>query len=314
LPNALLTVPLAILHATITLQEGIKMAKEIAILKRAKISQAQQYMLLAVLGASIFLGIAISLVVYFVNKISFNANVIAEEEKAIVAYSDSIENIGICTSPKGPIYTDEELNKCNPDSIDVSSVPGTLRSNILERMAANEALSSVPKENTSECINPTTNKNYTYEELQDFYNNAETSEQLMAASNLIQSCSALRVIPDALPAFKNEEALLASLNKIFIVSGWEPDSLSPTSTSTAAKFGTNLNTLSVRLSVEANSATTLTVLNNIERSIREFNIERATIEWGSDDTLILQAQATAYYMTPSQLDETVKTIKPGGQK
>lgn len=290
------------------------MAKEIAILKRAKISQAQQYMLLAVLGASIFLGIAISLVVYFVNKISFNANVIAEEEKAIVAYSDSIENIGICTSPNGPIYTDEELNKCNPDSIDVSSVPGTLRSNILEKMAANEALSSVPKENTSECINPTTNKNYTYEELQDFYNNAETSEQLMAASNLIQSCSALRVIPDALPAFKNEEALLASLNKIFIVSGWEPDSLSPTSTSTAAKFGTNLNTLSVRLSVEANSATTLTVLNNIERSIREFNIERATIEWGSDDTLILQAQATAYYMTPSQLDETVKTIKPGGQK
>jgi hypothetical protein len=56
------------------------MAKEVAIEKRAKISQAQQYVLLAVLGASIFLGVAISLIFYFVRQISFNSEVIAEEE------------------------------------------------------------------------------------------------------------------------------------------------------------------------------------------------------------------------------------------
>ncbi|MDO4611890.1 MAG: hypothetical protein Q4B29_00275 [Candidatus Saccharibacteria bacterium] len=289
------------------------MAKEVAIMKRAKISQAQQLMLLSVLGASLVLGAAISLVVYFLGLISFNANVIAEEEKAIVSYSNAIEEIGICTSPSGEIYTDEELNKCDPNSIETSLVPGTLRANILENMAANEALASVPNENSSECMNPFTNKNYTYEELQGFYSSAETSEELNAASKLIQSCSALRVIPDALPAFKNEEALLASLNKIFLISGWEPDSLSPTGTSTLASFGTNLNSLSLRLAVEANTATTMRVIDNIEHSIRDFSIERATIEWGGNNTLILQAQATAFYMTPSTLQETTKNMKGGSQ-
>lgn len=287
------------------------MAKEIAILKRAKISQAQQMMLLSVVGAAIFLGVAASLSIHFIDQISFNAKVIAEEEKTVVLYSEAISKIGICTKPAGSVYSDDELRKCNPNSIAVARVPGSLRSNVLQNMAANEDLTAVPNTSSSECINPTTKKNYTYEEMQEIYGNAESDEQLNAATNLIQNCSALRVIPDALPAFKNEEALLASLNKIFIVSGWEPDSLSPTGTSASADFGTNLNTLSLRLSVESGTDTTMRVLSNIERSIRNFDIKRATIEWGSNNTLLLQAQATAFYMTPSMLNETTKTVKPG---
>ena len=287
------------------------MAKEAAIGKRAIISQAQEYVLLAVLGASVFLGVAISLTKHFVSKISFNSGVIAAEEQAIVVYSDAIKNIGVCQKPKGTVYTDDELKKCVPDSISASSVPGTLRANILDSMAANAALNSVPKENTSECINPSTRKNYTYEELNAKYSSATTTADLVSASNLIQSCSALRVIPDALPAYRNEEALLASLNKIFLLSGWEPDSLSPTDDSNAVSFGTNLRDMSIRLSVEANTAVTVKFLDNVERSIREFNIERATIEWGSNDTLILNAQANAYYMTPSTLTESQQTIKSG---
>ena len=290
------------------------MAKEIAISKRAKISQAQQYVLLAVLGASIFLGITIALVMFFVRQISFNANVIAEEDKAITAYSNTIQGIGICEKPKDKVYTDDELKKCSPDSIKVSSIPGTLRANILEKMAANEALNSVPKEDVLECINPNTGKNYTYAEMTDLYNKADTSEKLVAASNLIQVCSALRVIPDALPAFKNEEALLSSLNKIFQISNWDPESLSPTGGSGAASIGQNLNTFSVRLSIEADTSTTMNVLYNIERSIREFNIERATIGIGQDNTLVLEAQATTYYTIPSSLTETSKVIKSGDSK
>lgn len=289
------------------------MAREIAILKRAKISKAEQYMLLSVLGASLVLGLAVALVLKFTSQISFNANVIAEEDKAIVAYSDAIKNIGICKKPAGSVYTDDELSKCRPDSISSSSVPGTLRYNILNNLAANEALNSVTKESDVACNNPKTNKAYTYEELETLYDEAETSEELNAASDLIQNCSALRIIPDALPAFKNEEALLSSLNKIFIISGWEPNSLSPTGNSAISALGTNLNTISVRLSVEAGASTTKNVLDNIERSIREFNIERATIEWSSHNTLTLQAQATAYYMTPVTLSETTKNIKAGGK-
>ena len=49
------------------------MAKEIAISKRAKISEAQQYVLLSVLGAAIFLGAAISLTLHFIKVIQLNS-------------------------------------------------------------------------------------------------------------------------------------------------------------------------------------------------------------------------------------------------
>lgn len=285
------------------------MAKEVAIGKRAKISEAQQYMLLAVLVASVVLGAAISLIAHFVKQISFNAEVIAAEEESIASYSDIIKTTGICKSPNGGVYSDDELLRCDPDSIEVSEIPGTLRSNILEDLAANEALNSVPKEASSNCINPETGKNYTYTDLNHIYNNANGSAELTAASQLIKSCSALRVIPDALPAFKNEEALLASLNKLFIDSGWQPESISPSGSSSSSALIPGLNAISVSLSVEADTSTTMSVLNNIERSIREFDIEHATIEWGGNNTLALQAQATAYYMDESSITETTQTIE-----
>ena len=285
------------------------MAKEVAIGKRAKISEAQQYMLLSVLAASVVLGAAISLIIHFVQQISFNAKVIAAEDEAIVSYSNVIKSTGICKSPKGDVYSEDELKKCSPDSIEISEIPGTLRANILENLAANEALNSVPKEASSSCINPNTEKNYTDADPNKLYNDPNSSTELASSSQLIKSCSALRVIPDALPAFKNEEALLASLNKLFIESGWQPESLSPSGSSSASTLVPGLNAISVSLSVEADTGTTMNVLNNIERSIREFDIERATIEWGSNNTLNLQAQATAYYMDESTVTETTKTIK-----
>ena len=286
------------------------MAKEVAISKRLKISEAQQYMLLAVLGASVFLGVAISLVSHFVQQISFNTKVIMADDQSIVAYSDIIKSTGVCQSPKGSVYSDDELSKCDPDSIEVSQIPDTLRANVLENLAANEALNSVQKEDDSSCLNQATGKSYTYKELNKLYSDARGASELQAAAGLIKSCSALRIIPDALPSFGNEEALLTSLNKIFALSGWEPDSLSPSEEMETSDLAENLNKISVNLSVESNSGTTLKVLNNIERSIREFDIERATIEWQEGDTLSLQAQAAAYYMTESSITESTQTIKP----
>ena len=286
------------------------MAREIAILKRAKISKAQKLTLLAVFGAALVLGAALALIMHAVNKIQFNSKVIAAEEQAIVTYSNAVRSIGICKKPSGEVYNLDEIKACNPNTVSTASVPGTLRYNIMENLAASDVLGSVPKENSNDCLNPKTNKSYTFSEMNDLYDSATTDEEAEVASELIQSCSALRIIPDALPAFKNEEALLSSLNKIFLVSGWEPESLSPTGTSSTSNLGVGLNTFSVRLSVEADTATTITVLDNIERSIREFNIERATIEWGGDNTLILQAQATAFYMNPSTISENTRTIKP----
>lgn len=289
------------------------MAKEVAISKRIKISEAQQYMLLAVLGASIVLGVAISLTVHFVQQISFNAKVIMAEDEAIVAYSDIIRDAGVCKRPSGDVYSDEELKNCSPDSIEVSEISGTLRANILENLAANEALNSVPKEDDSSCVDAN-GKTYTYKDLMDNYSKARGAEELQTASNLIKSCSALRVIPDALPAFKNEEALLASLNKLYIASGWEPESISPSGSTEVSTLAENLNEITINSTIEANSGTTMNVLNNIERSIREFDIKRASIEWSGNDSLSLQFQATAYFMNKSTITETTKTISAEGKK
>lgn len=286
------------------------MAKEVAISKRLKISEARQYMILSVLGASIFLGAAISLMSHFIQQISFNAKVIIAEDQSIVSYSNVIKSTGVCQSPKGDVYSDEELTKCDPNSIEVSQIPNTLRANILENLAANEALNSVQKEDDSSCLNLSTGKNYTYKELNKLYSDARGASELQDAATLIKSCSALRIIPDALPSFGNEEALLTSLNKLFAISGWEPESLSPSESVEASDLAENLNKISVNLSIESNSGTTLKVLNNIERSIREFDIERATIEWSGDNNLTLQAQASAYYMDESSITESTKTIKP----
>lgn len=286
------------------------MPKEIAIGKRAKISEAQQYMLFAVFGASVFLGVAVSLVSHFIKQISFNTEVIMAEDQAIDAYSEVIKSIGVCKKSRAKAYSNEELKACEPDSIEISEIPDTLRANILERLAANEALSSVPKDATSSCINPETEKNYTYEELNENYNQAKGAEELVAASQLIKNCSALRVIPDALPAFKNEEAMLASLNKLFLISGREPESLSPSGIVSASDLGTGLNAVVVNFTLDdATTGDTAILLSNIERSIREFNILTATLSWTGDTSISFRAQATAFYRDESFITEVNKTIK-----
>lgn len=297
----------------------MKLIKGANLGKRAKILQAQQYMILAVLGATIFLGAAVAVVMKSINRISFSANVIIAQDQSIVAFSDTIRNIGICPRPSGSVYTDDEIKKCTPNSISTDSVPGSLRSEILENLASNTALESVANRNTTNCINPDSNpkKNYTYKELQDNYEKAQnngTEEDLIKAVALIKSCSALRVIPEALPAFKNEEALLASVDKIFRISGTEPESLSPSEDTGVANYGVNLYTIPVRLSIESDAGTVNTLLDNVEKSIRNFNIDRATIEWSGNNKVEFQAQATAFYMTPSVLNILTNTIKAGGSK
>ncbi len=284
------------------------MAKEIAISKRAKISEAQQYVLFSVLGASLFLGAAISLSLHFVKLIQFNIDVIAAEEASIVTYSNAIKGIGVCKAPKGSVYTDKELKDCNPSSIDVKDIPGTLRANILENMASSKALGAVPKEYDSSCANPSTGKKYTYTEMMSFYNNATNSDDLRAASSLIRRCSALRIIPDALPTSKNEEALLSSLSKLYVISGVYSDTISPTGNIEMSSFSDSVYLIAVMLDVPRDSAyTTIKFLNNMERSIRDFRVERATISWAGG--LSLNGQAQSYYMIPSELKETDKIIK-----
>ena len=288
------------------------MAKEVAISKRIKITKAQQNMLLVVLIASIVLGAALAITINLVKRISFNAEVISAKDKAITDYSNVISGVGVCKKPQGSVYTEEELKRCNPENISLSEIPGTLRAKILQELAADPALTSVLKEDEDSCINSSTGKNYTYDELQEIYQSA-SEEERAAASDMLKACSALRVIPDALPAFRNEEALLSSLNKIFDLSGWQPESLMP-GDSIAQKNDLGLSAIGLNLSIESNSDVTMEVLNNMERSIREFDLTNVNVEWAEDGYLNLSARASAYYVEPSTIVETTKTIRAEGDK
>lgn len=288
------------------------MTREVAVSKRLKITKAQQNMLLAVLAAAIVLGAALSVSINLIKQISFNKDVIVEKDKAIASYSSLIKNVGVCRKPAGAVYTDDELLRCNPDAIELSEIPGTLRANILQELAADPALNSVLKEDETRCINSSTGKNYTYEELQEIYSNVNNDEELAAASDMIKACSALRVIPDALPSFRNEEALLSSVNKIFDISGWQPEALMPSDAYTQSDYS-DLQAIGVNLSIESDSSVAMQVLSNMERSIREFNITNVDMEW-SENQMNLGARASAYYVDPTVIVETTKTISAGGKK
>ena len=292
------------------------MAKEVALTKISKISKAQQYMILSVLGTSVILGVAVCLNKHFIEKISYNSKVIAEEEKSIASYSDVIKKIGVCTSPRGSVYSDDELRKCDPATIETSQIPGTLRYNILENIAANVALESVPQTDNTNCINPSTQKNYTFKELNDAYNRTDNAYDRKIAMRKIKTCSALRVIPDALPAYKNEEALLASVNQIFNITGQLPESLSPADdyfyNADTNDLSGNVNPLEVILSLEADAAVITTFLQNTELSIREFDANQASFEWQDDNKLNLSLQATAYYVDEANIVETDKKVAKGG--
>ena len=285
------------------------MAKEKPTDKRVKISKAQQQIMLSVLVTSLVFGLALVLSIYFIRVASFNTKVLAAEDESIENYSKSILNIGICKdTDRDKILSKKELEKCNPDSIPVDSIPGTLRYNVAVEMANNGDLESVARASLSDCYDANGKK----KDYAQAYSDATTDEEREYQLGLMKMCTALRVVPDALPAQENDEALLASLNEIFIESNWEPESLSP-SGSTVDIDIEGLGGIPVSLVVEADAETTLRVLTNIEKSIRSFDPTTATIAW-TEGGLNLRAQMTAYYTEEAGIQEGTKTVTAKEQK
>jgi len=127
---------------------------------------------------------------------------------------------------------------------------------------------------------------------------------------LSRICSALRVIPDALPATQNPEAVYASLNKLFLEtkdeSGKpvEPESITPGNIGDmyGIELAEGLNLVPVALLIENTAITARAVLDTIERSIRNYDVMSATIAWRSSsvgmtmaDMIELRGNVVAYY-------------------
>jgi len=293
------------------------MAKKIDISKKLKISKAQQNMLGAVLASGMILGVCVVLAIYFVKYIKFNAIVIGEKDKSIDSYTKMISSVGACPKPRGKNYSESELLSCQPNNIKLSddSVKGSLRSQILVDMAQNESLESVGRDTLSICYDEskTPREKYSYDFWYNKMYNAPSEELRQYYLNLFGICSALRAVPDALPAAKNELALMASLDKIFEISNWTPTSLAPGDQAQSTVDG--LGAIQVNLVVDADTGnnTTQTVLSNIEKSIRDFEINTASIEWIGTGQITLTARATSYFTEEVGLKEYTKSVKGDGK-
>ena len=285
---------------------------EASVGKRIKISKIQQHMMLAVLVTSLVFGVSLVLSIYFVKYIAFNTKVIDEKDSAISDYYTAIKNVGICIDKnKDGKYSEKELNECKPDEIQVDEIPNTLRYNVLVGMAENNDLESVARDDVTDmetCYDKVTMKKKDFSKL---YQEAQTDEERDQFFYNFKLCSSLRVVPDALPASENKEALLSSMNQIFLLSGVELDALSP-STSSAASPVAGLQTMPVAVSVKDDAQKTTVLLRNFERSVRSFYFTNAVIAWrggvNGATNIELSAQALAFYTNEVEASEKTRTI------
>lgn len=289
------------------------MADKPATTKRQKISKAQQITMIEVLGASLVLGTCLVLVNFIIQYIKFNATVITEKDEAIATYDQTIRAVGICADKdRNGRLSDKELEECNPNTVQLSDVPNSLRYNVFETMAQNKDLESVARKRNENCYDEEGNR-YDFNAMYDLATEEEDRQKILQAMKI---CSALRVISDALPAQKNTEALMASLNQIFLISQVEPETLAPRDDVVILDNLTGVEAIPVSLSFRGDDATVLTVLDNIDRSIRNFDITNMTVEWISAG-LNVSARANAYYTEEAWGIESEKTVRAntsGGKK
>ncbi len=292
------------------------MANEATEDKKKKISDAQQRMFLFVLVAALAVGTTIVMALYLIKYISFNAQVMGKKEDSIRTYTSVIQTAGVCVPASGQTYTISEIESCKPNSLTALEVANSLRGKILNEMASNMALESVARgaEDLEECYNSQGTK-YSYSELYEAYQSADTDAKREASLAKLVTCSALRVAADALPATKNTQATLASLSYIIGDTGLSVESLTSNDYETGEviklKNGTKVGTIAIPLVISGTDEQIEKFLEELERSIREFAVNSATIEW-STQGLGMRLNLTAYYAEDAGLVETIEEIVPEG--
>ena len=282
------------------------MAERPAKEKRNYISKAQRTTLLEVLVTSVILGACIVLSNFLIKYINFNTKIITAKDAAIADYNSTIINVGICKDAnRDGRLTDKELTSCDPDSVSLNDVPNSLRYNIYETMAKNTNLESVARRRTvgGVCYDDDKKEiNFTAR-----YNQATTDEEREQALLGMRECSALRVISDALPEKRNTEALMSSLNQLFIDARIEPESIAPRDEIVASVVD-GVSVIPVTFRMNGTGADIIRTLDTIERSIRTFDITNSVFQW-STSGISMRAEAEAYFLDESLDLETKKTVR-----
>ncbi len=272
--------------------------------KRRKISKAQQITMLEVLGASLVFGACLVVSIFLIKYIKFNTTIITEKNQAIDNYDVTLRNVGVCIDrDRSGRLDDTELDACDPNEIPLDNVGGSLRYKILMEMANNSDLELVARQRNENCFDESGERI----DFGKLYGEATDDDERQRYLQSLKICSALRVIPDALPANRNTEALMASLNEIFLQTGWEPERLSPQDGVLGASEVEGVYTIPVSLRMEAPDEVVMRALDKIEKSVRQFDITAMSVEWTTSG-LSLTATANAFYLAEPDELEITKTL------
>lgn len=280
--------------------------------KRQKISKAQQLTMLEVLGASLVLGTCIVLSIFLIKYIKFNTVVITEKNEAITEYDQTLRNVGVCVdTDKNGRLSDQEIEACRPNEITLSEVRNSLRYNVLASMAQNEDLELAARQRAESCYDES-NEKIDFNKLYELSGDELEREQYLQMSKM---CSALRVVGDALPTQKNTEALMASLDQIFILTGTEPERLVPRDDLVISSID-GIEVIPTTVRMEGEDWIVMSVLNNIEKSIREFDITNMNVEW-TNRGISVNAQADSFYLGETEeieIRDVLRASKKAGSK
>ena len=257
--------------------------------KWVKIDKAQRNMFIAVCVASVVLGVTAVFVVYFIKVMTFNGTLIGEKDKVIASL---------------------KTNQSNLDSL----------SEKVNELQSNEYLESVARtRSTTDCSN---------------WSNQSSDADFVDNSSLAKTCSSLRVIPDALPSLLNTDANLASLNQLLLWSSPSIGLVGLSSSDIEYDFDfseddvdeseesedseeenaeddegseSSIAVIGSSVTVEDNSENVLNMLATIEKSIRNYDLISASLEY-DDDSYNLNGTFVSYYLPTTKLTKLTKKV------
>jgi hypothetical protein len=193
---------------------------------------------------------------------------------------------------------------------DYKSIQESLKniSNQVDDLRNDEKLEVVSRKRANDCLS--------------LSNLLSAEEEKIDDIELARVCTALRVIPDAIPSKENVEATLASLNQLLLwsdgairiegLSGADVENSSSSDSSSDSSTGSSLQSIGASLSLNDTAARVHKALDTIEKSIRNYDIASASISFSGDstdsDTIELSATFRAYYSNSVNIEKKTKTV------
>ncbi len=147
------------------------------------------------------------------------------------------------------------------------------------------------------------------------------SDESVDNIELARVCTALRVIPDAIPSKQNAEATLASINQLLLwsdgaiqlegLSGTDVEMRSMKSAD-GNNVSSSLKPIGAAISIDDSTVRIHKALDTIENSIRNYDIVSASISFSGDstesETIQLNASFRAYYSDTVSINKQSKKV------